>query len=104
VEYKLDDPFTILLPHLTRIKAIVQEVKIQASAELATGQTDQAFEDVRLMLWLTESLKDESFLICQLVRIACQQIATQPTWEGLVEHKWSEAQLKEIQERMLRVN
>ena len=104
VEYKLDDPFTILLPHLARIKAIVQEVKIQASAELATGQTDRAFEDVRLMLWLTESLKDESFLICQLVRIACQQIATQPIWEGMVEHKWTEAQLKEIQERMLRVN
>ncbi len=56
------------------------------------------------MLWLIDSLKDEGFLIGQLVRIACQQIATQPIWEGMVEHKWSEAQLKEIQERMLRVN
>jgi hypothetical protein len=104
VEYKLDDPFTILLPHLAKIKGIVQELKLQASAELATGQTERAFDDVRLMLWLSESLKDEGFLICQLVRIACQQLATQPIWEGLTEHKWSEAQLKEIQERMLRVN
>ena len=104
VEYKLDDPFSILLPHLAKIKAIAQELKIQASAELTTGQTNRAFEDVRLMLWLTESLKDEGFLICHLVRIACQQIATQPIWEGMVDQKWSDAQLKEIQERMLRVN
>jgi hypothetical protein len=77
---------------------------VQASAELATGQTDRAFDDVRLMFWLADSLRDEGFLIGQLVRIACQQIATQPIWEGMVDHKWSDAQLKEIQERMLRVN
>ncbi|HEY0548681.1 MAG TPA: hypothetical protein VGF13_03710, partial [Verrucomicrobiae bacterium] len=104
VEYKLDEPFSILLPHLAKIKGLVQELKIQACAELATGQADRAFDDVRLMLWLADSVRDEGFLICQLVRIACQQIATQPIWEGLMEHKWSEAQLKEIQERMLRVN
>jgi hypothetical protein len=104
VEYKLDEPFLILLPHLGRMKGLVQELKVQASAELATGQTDRAFDDVRLMFWLADSLTDEGFLIGQLVRIACQQIATQPIWEGMVDHKWSEAQLKEIQERLLRVN
>jgi hypothetical protein len=104
VEYKVDDPFSILLPHLAKTKALVQELRIQASAELAAGLTNRAFEDVRLMLWLADSLKDEGFLISQLVRIAEQQIAAQPLWEGLVQHKWSEAQLKEMQERFSRVN
>ena len=104
VVYKLDDPFTILLPHLAKTKGIVQELKLQACAELAAGQTNRAFEDVRLMLWLAQSMENEPFLISQLVRIAAQQIATQPVWEGLARHQWSEAQLKEMQEWFLRVN
>ena len=104
VEYKVDDPFAILLPHLAKIKGLLQELRLQSSAELAAGQTSQAFTDVRVMLWLCDSLESESFLISQLVRIAGQQITTQPIWEGLARHQWSEAQLKELQERFLRVN
>ncbi len=104
IAYKLDEPFSILLPHLAKIKGLIQESSLQASAELAAGQTNQAFETIKLMLWFCDSLDHEMFLISQLVRIASQQITTQPIWEGLAQHKWSEAQLKEMQERLLRVN
>lgn len=104
IDYKLEEPFSILLPHLAKIKGIIQELNLQACAELAAGRTDQAIESVRLMLWLCDSLDNEMFLISQLVCIAGRQIALQPIWEGLAQHKWSEAQLKEIQENMLRVN
>jgi hypothetical protein len=97
VEYNTNNPFAILLPHMAQVKALVQELRLQVSAELAAGQTDRAFADLRLMMWLCDSLNDETFLISQLVRIACQQILSQPLWEGLAQHKWSEAQLKEIQ-------
>jgi hypothetical protein len=104
VVYKNDDPFSILLPHLARIKGVAQVLKIEASAKLAMGQSDAAFDDVRLMLWLCDSLENETFIISQLVRIACLQLASVPIWEGLVDHKWSDTQLKGIEERMLRIN
>jgi hypothetical protein len=101
INYKLDDPFSILLPHLARIKGIVQELKWQASAELAIGRVDDAFADVMFMLWLTDSMKEEPFLIDQLVRVACLNLTMQPLWEGLAEHKWNDAQLQKLQERLL---
>ncbi len=104
VLYDPDQPFSTRLPHLGKLKGIVQTLSLQACAELAAGQTERAFQDVRLMLWLEDSLSDGPTLIDLLVRIACQQIATQPIWEGLARHQWSEEQLKKFQERLLRVN
>ena len=104
VTYKLDQPFTTLLPHLAKIKGIIQTLSLQASAELAAGQTNQAFENVRLMLKFCDSVEDEPFLISQLVRIAGRQIVLQPVWEGLARHQWSDAQLKEMQELFLRTD
>lgn len=100
IVYKLDDPFSILLPHLAKLKGIVLALKVQASAELAAGRMDDAFADVMFMLWIADSMKNEPFLIDQLVRIACMQITMQPIWEGLASHKWSDAQLEKLQRRL----
>ena len=104
ITYKLDEPFSILLPHLAKVKGIVQTLSLQACAELAAGQTNQAFQTVKLMLWFCDSIEDESFLISQLVRLAARQIITQPVWEGIARHQWSEDQLKELQERLLQTD
>ncbi len=104
VIYKQDDPFSILLPHLARVKSAVALISLRASAALEAGRTDQAFEDVMLGLRLGDTLEDDNFLISQLVRIAGLQIMTQPLWEGLAGHRWSESQLREIQERFLKAD
>ena len=104
IDYKTDEPFAIRLPHLARMKGVATVLNLRACAELAAGQTNEAFESVKLMLWVCDSFEEELFLISQLVRIASQQITTQPVWEGLTRHQWSEPQLKELQERFLRVN
>lgn len=104
VEYKLDQPFSILLPHLEGVKGVVSLLDLRASAALAAGRTNQAFEDVQLMFWMTDSLKDEPFLINHLVRIACLQIVVRTIWEGLAQHRWSETQLAQLQERLLRTD
>jgi len=101
IDYKLEEPFSILLPHLAKLKGIVQTLNLQACAQLAAGQTNEAFNSIQLMLWLCDSLDDEMFLISQLVCIAGRQIAYQVIWEGLARHKWSEAQLQQIQEQLL---
>ena len=97
VVYDLENPWGILLPHLGNIKRNVQRLQLRACAELAAGHSDDAFADVKLMLYLADSVKNEPFLISYLVRLACVQLAIQPVWEGLAEHAWSDAQLQELQ-------
>jgi hypothetical protein len=99
-----ENPFTSLFPHLAKIKGVLQVLKLRASAELAAGQTDAAFTDVKLMFWLCDSMEHEPFLISHLVRIAGRQIATQPVWEGLARHQWSDAQLQDLQGRFARAD
>jgi hypothetical protein len=97
VVYDLDNPWGILLPHLGNIKRTVQRLQLRACSELAARRSDDALADIKLMLYLANSAKDEPFLISYLVRIACVQLAIQPVWEGLAEHAWSDAQLQELQ-------
>ncbi len=52
------------------------------------------------MLYLADTVKDEVFLISYLVRLACLHSAIQPIWEGLAEHRWTDAQLEELQTRL----
>ena len=104
VDYRLDDPYAILLPHLAKIKAAVSVLGLQSSAELALNKSDDAFHDVLLMLWLAESLREEPFLINQLVRVACLQITTQTVWEGVAQQRWTDAQLKEFQAQFAKLD
>jgi hypothetical protein len=100
VVYDLNDPWAILIPHLAKIKGWCVRLQLRASAELAAGQNEGAFDDVTLMLYLADSLKNEPFLISYLVRLACLHVATQVIWEGLAQHAWSDAQLQTLQNRL----
>jgi hypothetical protein len=93
---RYQDNFSALLPHLSPLKRIAHIYAVRASAELALGQTDNALADVRMVLYLGNSIKDEPLLISKLVRISMVQAALQPVWEGLGEQKWSDAQLAEL--------
>ena len=104
VVYDLENPWGILLPHFSRIKAACPRLKLRACAGLAAGRSENAFDDVKLLLHLTDSVKDEPFLVSYLLRIACLEIAIQPIWEGLAQHRWSDAQLQELQSRLLQYN
>ncbi len=104
LNYDADPPTLILLPHLAVLKRCSQVLQLRAIAELQNGQAQQALDDVKLMLRLTESVRTEPFLISHLVRIAMVQIALQPIWEGLVGHKWSDAQLAELNQELARLD
>jgi hypothetical protein len=93
LEYNKDDPDAILLPHLAAVKRYAQVLQLRAIAELENGQSDEALADVKLMLRLTDSIRTEPDLIAHFVRIAIVNITLQPIYEGLAEHRWSDAQL-----------
>jgi hypothetical protein len=101
LNYDVENPWGILLPHLFRIKYACQRLSLEACAELAADQTGPALADEKLMLALADSIKSEPFIISLLVRAACVEIGVQPVWEGLAEHRWTEAQLQELQARFL---
>jgi hypothetical protein len=101
VVYDLEDPWPILGRHLSELKYPCHRLDLEACAELAAGQPDPALADVRLSLALADSYKSEPFQISYLVRVACFQISTRAVWEGLAEHRWTDAQLQELQARFL---
>lgn len=97
LDYAVEDPWSIRLPHLRMIKATCQRLQLKACAELALNQTTNALADIKLVLYLADTLRDEPILISWLIRAMSVQAALGSVWEGLAEHRWSEAQLQELQ-------
>jgi hypothetical protein len=93
LEYDKEDPAAILLPHLAKLKESTIFLQLRAVAELQAGQSEQSVADIKLMCYLIDSSRGEPFLISHLVRVAMSSFMLQPIYEGLAEHKWSDAQL-----------
>ncbi|HVU09385.1 MAG TPA: hypothetical protein VHG89_12655 [Verrucomicrobiae bacterium] len=93
-----------LLPILAELKRCTQLLHLRAIAELADGQNEKALADVKLMLYLNNSLRSSPFLISYLVRIAIVAIDLQPIWEGLAQHEWSDEQLAELDAELAKVD
>jgi hypothetical protein len=98
IRYDEDNPATILLPHLAKMKHFCQVLQLRASAELALGRIEDAKADLDLLLYLSDTSREEPIIISQLVRMAELQLGLQPLAEGM--GKWTEPQLKELQERV----
>jgi len=101
VQYQ-DDVWGILLPHLRYLKSACARLQLRACAALATGDSAAAFDDVKLMLYLADSVKDEPYLISFLVRGNCRELAIETIWEGLAQRAWSETQLQQLQAHVQR--
>jgi hypothetical protein len=93
-----------LLPILAELKRSTQVLRLRAIAEVADGQNVGALADVKLTLYLNNSLRSSPFLISHLVRIAIVAISLQPIWEGLAEHKWSDEQLATLEAELAKVD
>ena len=100
LNYNREQPFAILLPHLAPLKGCAVALRLRTLAELEAGQSQAALDDIGLALRLTEKIRSEPFLISQLVRIAMFQITQQAVWEGLANHRWTDAQLAELDRRL----
>lgn len=94
---RYEDSFAAVLSHLAPMKKINTMLRLRAIALLAGGRADEAFEDVRLALRLSDALRDEPILISLLVRLAMDQQTLQPIWEGCLDHRWTEPQLAALQ-------
>lgn len=102
LRYEQDNPATILLPHLAKIKYLCQILQLRCSAQLARAHTGDALQDLDLLFYLADTSRDEPILISQLVRMAELQMALQPIAEGM--RLWSESQLRQIQDHLSRLD
>ena len=100
LNYDSEEPAMILLPHLAPAKGCSLVLRMRALAELEAGQSEAALADINLALRVTETIRSERFLISQLVRIAMFQITVQAVWEGLASHRWTDAQLSELDQQL----
>lgn len=86
-----------ILPHLALLKKLCLVLRYRASAELMLGQTNQAFNDVKLCSRLIDSVKDEPFHISHLVRITSFNLILPVVQEALAKQQWSDSQLNDLQ-------
>ncbi len=100
IQYDLNSPWGILLPHLAKAKQITMLLQVRSAARLAAGQTADGLADIELGFRLADSFGSEPFLISQLVRIACYEIILQPLKEGQARHQFSDAQLTSLQQQL----
>jgi hypothetical protein len=91
-----------LLPWLANMKRCAQFLQLRTLAELDNGQGEPALADIKLLFRITDSVREQPFLISHLVRIAMTAINLQPIYEGLAQHRWSDAQLAELEQVLAR--
>ncbi len=97
VDYAAVVHASILLPLLGLLGRIDAVLVYRASAGLAAGKTDAAFDDVELMLFLQGSVQSEPIVISHLVRLRMLQNTARVIREGLAAHAWSDQQLQKIE-------
>ena len=101
-QWNKPDKYAAALEHFTLSKWLFRFLALHAEAEMVVGRTDQALKDLTVMFRVDDGLKDEPLIISQLVRLADMSILLQPVGEGLAEQRWSEEQLRVLQERLQR--
>jgi len=104
VDYDNESPWAILLPHLAQLKSCAILLQLRSAAELQDNQPERASDDVRLTLQLSDTVHSEPILISHLVRIVMVQAALQTVWEGLAQHRWSEAQLTALDAELAKLD
>ena len=89
-------------PNLEPLRECASVLRLRAVAELENGQSEKALEDVKLILYLAHLDRVERWreLWRKLWRMADINLAMQPLWQGLVDHKWSDTQLAQIEQQL----
>jgi len=101
---KWEDGFAAKLPHYTAFQSLARLFALSATAKLAEGDAAGAFDDWKTGRDLAVKLDGDPSLIGGLVQASITSIALATVREGMEEHRWTDAQLEAIQERVAGVN
>ncbi len=93
-----------MLPWMSTLKSLTLLFRASCRTELAAGNPEVAAEDFATLLALTEAAGSQPLLLGAPVKIAVLELAIQPLWAGLAEHRWTEPALARIEARLERLN
>lgn len=99
-----DDPTKVSFRHMTTFKRAAEVLVLHAVAELGLGRTDAALMDLKVLWRKADVLRSEPMLISHLVRIPLINLSLQPVWEGLADHRWTDAELLELEKELARLD
>lgn len=93
LDYAPKNPGEMVFPHYASLKAAASVLRLRAIAELNNQQSESALADVRLILYLADSIRHEPVSWSLRTRQEIVNYAIQPIWEGLARRQWSDDQL-----------
>ena len=97
VLWEADNPFMTALPQYNVKQVCLQVLRLRASAELASGQTEAALHDLELSWRFCRDMRKDPVVISYLVQITCLHMVLIPVWEGMTDRRWSSDQLARLQ-------
>lgn len=77
---------------------------LRAIAELETGETEAALQDIKTLDRAGMALQGEPLLISHLVRLTLLSDILQIVWRGMAQHRWNADQLKTLQIMLSRLD
>lgn len=89
--------FSMLLPHLSRLKSTANCVSAATMNELHQGELERALQDLEALLALGRCQENEPLIISQLVRMAIASIGMGVSWQALQVPGWTDSQLARMQ-------
>ncbi len=102
LEYSAKNPGEMVFPHYASLKATASVLRLRAIAKLDNQQSQSALADVRLILYLADSIRHEPVSWSLRTRLEILNYAIQPIWEGLARRQWSDDQLMAIERELAR--
>jgi hypothetical protein len=94
---ELDNGMAMRLPHLQLLKDATKVFALQARAQLALGEPEEAYQSLQDVLQTQRALKDEPTLVSGLTRLAAIGHTVETIGEGLRGHHWDESTLRKLQ-------
>lgn len=100
LEYSAESPGEMIFPQYDSLKATASVLRLRAIAELSHEQPDSALADIRLIVYLANSIHHEPVLWSLRTRMEIVNYAIQPIWEGLARRQWSADQLAALEHEL----
>lgn len=104
LEYSANNPGEMVFPHYESLKAAASVLRLRAIAELDNQQSQSALADIRLILYLADSIRQEPIFWSLRTRLEIVNYAIQPIWEGLARRQWSDDQLLAMERELARLD
>ncbi|MDB6034701.1 MAG: hypothetical protein JWM16_5039, partial [Verrucomicrobiales bacterium] len=87
--------------HLAKTKQAAQLFGLATALALHNKALDSAHTNLMTLLALNQAFQQDRLLITEMVQIAIEHIGAGATWEALQTPGWSDAQLKQIEDKWL---